>query len=152
MLLATTRQSLCIQQARAVRPVAVWGWICADYRGDGDDAAFIDDEGRHRFLRASKDTRSDQEGTPAVNFECWPSGDGCAHEAPEGSANLANNSGGKARAIGFPGYDSIIGSDNATVGRILKENGYATSWFGKNHNTPSFQYATPGPLDWNMPC
>ena len=26
--------------------------------------------------------------------------------------------------------------DNATIARILKENGYVTSWFGKNHNTP----------------
>jgi hypothetical protein len=50
-------------------------------------------------------------------------------------------------STGFPGYDSIIGSDNATVGKILKENGYATSWFGKNHNTPSFQYGTSGPFD-----
>jgi arylsulfatase len=50
-------------------------------------------------------------------------------------------------STGFPGYNSIIGSDNATVGRILKENGYATSWFGKNHNTPSFQYGTSGPFD-----
>jgi arylsulfatase A-like enzyme len=50
-------------------------------------------------------------------------------------------------STGFPGYDSIIGSDNATIGRILKENGYATSWFGKNHNTPGFQYSTAGPFD-----
>src|SRR5712664_1322796 len=40
-------------------------------------------------------------------------------------------------STGFPRYDSIIGADNATVGRILKDNGYATSWFGKNHNTPA---------------
>ena len=45
------------------------------------------------------------------------------------------------QSTGFPGYDSIIGLDNATVGEILKENGYATSWFGKEHNTPSFQYS-----------
>ena len=30
---------------------------------------------------------------------------------------------------------------------ILKENGYATSWFGKNHNTPSYQYSAAGPFD-----
>ena len=52
------------------------------------------------------------------------------------------------RAVhGFPGYDSIIGPDNATIGRILKDNGYATSWFGKNHNTPAFQYTVAGPFD-----
>ncbi|MFO1324337.1 MAG: arylsulfatase [Burkholderiales bacterium] len=50
-------------------------------------------------------------------------------------------------ATGYPGYDSIIGPENATVGRILSENGYATSWFGKNHNTPSFTYSAAGPFD-----
>ncbi|MBL8420377.1 MAG: arylsulfatase [Dechloromonas sp.] len=50
-------------------------------------------------------------------------------------------------ATGFPGYDSVIGPDNATIGRILSDNGYATSWFGKNHNTPSFQYSAAGPFD-----
>jgi arylsulfatase A-like enzyme len=50
-------------------------------------------------------------------------------------------------ATGYPGYDSIIGPESATVGRILSDNGYATSWFGKNHNTPSFQYSTAGPFD-----
>jgi arylsulfatase len=33
-------------------------------------------------------------------------------------------------ATGFPGYDSVIGRDCGTIGKILKENGYATSWFG----------------------
>jgi hypothetical protein len=28
-----------------------------------------------------------------------------------------------------------------------KENGYATSWFGKEHNTPGFQYSIAGPFD-----
>jgi len=50
-------------------------------------------------------------------------------------------------STGFPGYDSIIGPQNATIGRILKDNGYATSWFGKNHNTPDFQYSIAGPFD-----
>ena len=50
-------------------------------------------------------------------------------------------------STGFPGYDSIIGPDNATIGTILKGNGYATSWFGKNHNTPAFQYSVAGPFD-----
>src|SRR5436189_4854535 len=47
----------------------------------------------------------------------------------------------------FPGYDSIIGPDNATIGEILKENGYATSWFGKNHNTPTYLYSAAGPFE-----
>ena len=50
-------------------------------------------------------------------------------------------------ATGFPGYDSIIPIDKGTVGTILKENGYATSWFGKNHNTPSFQSSQAGPFN-----
>lgn len=50
-------------------------------------------------------------------------------------------------ATGFPGYDSIIGPENATIGRVLSDNGYVTSWFGKNHNTPSFQYSAAGPFD-----
>lgn len=50
------------------------------------------------------------------------------------------------QATGYPGYDSILGVDNATIGTILKENGYATSWFGKNHNTPAFQYSASGPF------
>jgi arylsulfatase A-like enzyme len=50
-------------------------------------------------------------------------------------------------STGYPGYDSIIGPESATIGRILSENGYATSWFGKNHNTPSFQYSAAGPFD-----
>jgi arylsulfatase A-like enzyme len=51
------------------------------------------------------------------------------------------------QSTGYPGYDSVIGLDNATVGEILKDNGYATSWFGKEHNTPSFQYSAAGPFD-----
>ncbi|HKB98211.1 MAG TPA: arylsulfatase, partial [Terriglobales bacterium] len=50
-------------------------------------------------------------------------------------------------STGFPGYDSVIGEDSATIGEILKDNGYATSWFGKNHNTPTYQYSTAGPFD-----
>jgi arylsulfatase A-like enzyme len=50
-------------------------------------------------------------------------------------------------STGYPGYDSIIGPENATIGTILRDNGYATSWFGKNHNTPNFQYSVAGPYD-----
>jgi hypothetical protein len=51
------------------------------------------------------------------------------------------------QATGFPGYDSFIGKDVATIGEILKQNGYATSWFGKDHNTPAFQASQAGPFD-----
>lgn len=50
-------------------------------------------------------------------------------------------------ATGFPGYDSIIRKDSGTIGRILRDNGYATSWFGKDHNVPFFQASQAGPFD-----
>ncbi len=50
-------------------------------------------------------------------------------------------------STGYPGYDSIIGLENGSIGTILRDNGYSTSWFGKNHNTPSFQYSVAGPYD-----
>ena len=51
------------------------------------------------------------------------------------------------QATGYPGYDSFIGRDSATIGEILKENGYRTSWFGKDHNTPAFEASQAGPFD-----
>jgi arylsulfatase len=51
------------------------------------------------------------------------------------------------QATGFPGYDSVLGKDVATIGEILKQNGYGTSWFGKDHNTPAFQASQAGPFD-----
>lgn len=51
------------------------------------------------------------------------------------------------QSTGFPGYDSIIGPNNGTIGTILKEHGYATSWIGKNHNTPTYAISTSGPFD-----
>jgi arylsulfatase A-like enzyme len=51
------------------------------------------------------------------------------------------------QSTGYPGYDSYIGKDAATIGEILKQNGYATSWFGKNHNTPTFMASQAGPFD-----
>lgn len=50
-------------------------------------------------------------------------------------------------ATGFPGYNSIISKDTATIGRIFSENGYRTSWFGKDHNTPTYQTSQAGPFD-----
>ena len=51
------------------------------------------------------------------------------------------------QSTGYPGYDSIITRDKATIGRILKDNGYRTSWFGKDHNVPAFQASQDGPFD-----
>jgi len=50
-------------------------------------------------------------------------------------------------STGFPGYNTIIPKEAATIGTILRENGYATSWFGKNHNTPVFEESAAGPFD-----
>ncbi len=50
-------------------------------------------------------------------------------------------------ATGYPGYDSIIPIEKGTIGTILKANGYATSWFGKDHNTPFYQSSQAGPFD-----
>jgi len=50
-------------------------------------------------------------------------------------------------ATGFPGYNSVIAKNTGTIGEILKQNGYATSWFGKNHNTPAFATSQAGPFD-----
>ena len=49
-------------------------------------------------------------------------------------------------ATGFPGYDSVMGPEHATIARILKDNGYRTSWYGKNHNTPAFETSQAGPF------
>jgi arylsulfatase len=51
------------------------------------------------------------------------------------------------QSTGFPGYNSIIPKDKATIGRILRDNGYSTSWFGKDHNTPAFAASAVGPFD-----
>ncbi len=51
------------------------------------------------------------------------------------------------QSTGYPGYNSIMTRDKATIGRILKDNGYRTSWFGKDHNTPEFQASQAGPFD-----
>ncbi|MBU6445626.1 MAG: arylsulfatase [Alphaproteobacteria bacterium] len=50
-------------------------------------------------------------------------------------------------ATGYPGYDTIIPKNKATIGTILKDNGYVTAWFGKDHNTPAFQTSVAGPFD-----
>jgi arylsulfatase A-like enzyme len=43
------------------------------------------------------------------------------------------------QAIGYPGYNSIIPRDAVAIGEILKQNGYDTSWYGKDHNVPQWE-------------
>jgi arylsulfatase len=50
-------------------------------------------------------------------------------------------------AVGYPGYDTITGPERAHVAMTLKQNGYATAWFGKNHNVPIWTATPAGPFD-----
>ncbi|MFN9055471.1 MAG: arylsulfatase [Cyanobacteriota bacterium] len=50
-------------------------------------------------------------------------------------------------ATGFPGYDTLLGGDTATIGQILRLNGYNTAWFGKNHNVGDWESSQAGPFD-----
>ena len=50
-------------------------------------------------------------------------------------------------ATGYPGYSGILPKSCGTLGTILKENGYATGWWGKNHNVPDNQTSQSGPFD-----
>src|SRR5215472_1373168 len=49
-------------------------------------------------------------------------------------------------ATGYPGYNSIIPPETAHVAMTLKENGYSTAWFGKNHNVPTWEASPAGPF------
>jgi arylsulfatase A-like enzyme len=48
---------------------------------------------------------------------------------------------------GFPGYNSMMSKSNGTFAEILKQNGYNTSWYGKNHNVPDWMTSQAGPFD-----
>jgi arylsulfatase A-like enzyme len=50
-------------------------------------------------------------------------------------------------AVGYPGYNSVIPDSKATIGKILKGNGYNTAFFGKNHITPMWETSPAGPMD-----
>ena len=48
---------------------------------------------------------------------------------------------------GFPGYTGIIPKSTALVSQTLRDNGFATSMFGKWHNTPEPDISPAGPFD-----
>ncbi|MCW2364363.1 arylsulfatase [Sphingobium xanthum] len=48
---------------------------------------------------------------------------------------------------GYPGYTTILPKSAATVGEVLRQHGYGTAWFGKNHNTPEWEQSAAGPFD-----
>lgn len=50
-------------------------------------------------------------------------------------------------ATPFPGYWSNIPKSAASVARILRDNGYNTAMFGKDHNVPPWERSAAGPFD-----
>ena len=47
----------------------------------------------------------------------------------------------------YPGYSAHISPEAATVARILRDNGYNTAMFGKDHNIPPAERSPAGPYD-----
>lgn len=48
---------------------------------------------------------------------------------------------------GFPGYSSLKSRSVGTFAEVLRQNGYNTAWYGKNHNVPDWQSSQAGPYD-----
>jgi arylsulfatase A-like enzyme len=47
----------------------------------------------------------------------------------------------------YPGYSGQIPASAAMVSEVLRQNGYGTAWFGKNHNVPDWETSISGPYD-----
>ncbi|WP_431278685.1 arylsulfatase [Leifsonia poae] len=50
-------------------------------------------------------------------------------------------------ATGYDGYTAVIPRRTGMLGEVLRQNGYATAWVGKNHNTPTWEISPRGPFD-----
>jgi len=48
---------------------------------------------------------------------------------------------------GYPGYNSLMPKSAGTFAEVLKQNGYNTAWYGKNHNVPDWHTSQAGPFD-----
>src|SRR5450432_4134819 len=48
---------------------------------------------------------------------------------------------------GFPGYNSLMPKSVGTFAEVLRQNGYNTAWYGKNHNVPDWHNSQAGPFD-----
>jgi len=48
---------------------------------------------------------------------------------------------------GFPGYNSLMPKSAGTFAEVLKQNGWNTAWYGKNHNVPDWHGSQAGPYD-----
>jgi arylsulfatase len=47
----------------------------------------------------------------------------------------------------YPGYTGQIPKSAAMISEILRQNGYSTAFFGKNHNVPDWETSVSGPFD-----
>jgi hypothetical protein len=47
----------------------------------------------------------------------------------------------------YDGYNSLVPKSCASVGEILKDNGWNTGWWGKMHNVPDWKSSSSGPFD-----
>jgi len=50
-------------------------------------------------------------------------------------------------AFDEPGYTAVIPDSAATIGRVLRDQGFDTAFFGKNHNTPNWELGPLGPFN-----
>ena len=48
---------------------------------------------------------------------------------------------------GYPGYNSLMPKSSGTFAEALRQSGYNTAWYGKNHNVPDWQSSQAGPFD-----
>jgi arylsulfatase A-like enzyme len=48
---------------------------------------------------------------------------------------------------GFPGYNTLMPKSVGTFAEVLRQNGYSTAWYGKNHNVPDWHGSQAGPFD-----
>ena len=75
---------------------------------------------------------------------CSPVASGAAHRTQPSLRGIRRD---RRAGHGLSGIRRRHRAEQRGIGEILKENGYATSWFGKNHNTPGYQYSMSGPFD-----
>jgi arylsulfatase A-like enzyme len=48
---------------------------------------------------------------------------------------------------GFPGYNTLMPKSVGTFSEVLRQSGYNTAWYGKNHNIPDWHNSQAGPFD-----
>jgi len=48
---------------------------------------------------------------------------------------------------GYPGYNSLMPKSAGTFAEVLKQSGWNTAWYGKNHNVPDWHGSQAGPYD-----